>query len=446
MPLESKPLLTAFGLNGQSRLACRVGSTMERFLVLAGFGMVVAALLYFSDVKPIFTVGSLEFTEPDFVVLVLVLVVVVRCLGKGFYGLSRRIAVPFACYFIATAISALTAGDKLRSLGALAQMLEFLALMWGMSLLTSYRSALRIIHFMLAAFVFESALAAWQFISMSGDPSFRFPHGTFLTNQKYSEFCGAAAALAYGLFIGTREKSMRLIYFLTMIVLLIGAVLGQERAPWLAFLVSGVLITFVSSRGRKRAGLALKFAAAILLVVLVVAAIPQVRDKVVSRIAEAESQKVSKNTLLSRLAVWAFAWQLFQAHPLLGVGPKNFMTLSPHFLTIEETGYVEGADPHNVWLANLAEGGVLGFVTYLSFCFGVIALAYNKLRRDDATHIRAMLLAYLAYNFFMITMSNYYFVKVEGHMHFLVLGLMLGLLRDKSNSPSRADLTKVVSV
>jgi O-antigen ligase len=283
------------------------------------------------------------------------------------------------------------------------------------------------VHFILAALVFESLLATWQFLS--NDTSNRgMPHGTFFNNIKYSSFCGVGAAMCYGLFVSTENKNAKLGYLLTMGVLLFGSVLGQERHPWLAFIISGMAVTFLSGAKKRKARM-MQFVAAILIVVIIVAAVPDLRDRVVSRFQDAQLDRVEQNTLLSRLAIWGVAWTFFVQHPILGVGPKSFTTLIPSILSYEEMGNLEVAEPHNVWLGVLAEGGIVGFVTYVALCVSVILLAYRKLEDPAWKPWRPFLFAYLSYHFFMFTMSYNYFTKAEGHMHFMMVGLMLGLLR-----------------
>ena len=215
-----------------------------------------------------------------------------------------------------------------------------------------------------------------------------------------------------------------------MLILLFGAILGQERAPWLSFLISGTAITFLAGKGKRRKQM-LQFGAAVLIMVIAVASIPQVREKVVARLTEVEIEDVQHNTLLSRLMFWALAWKLFTEHPVLGVGPKNFITLTPSYLTVGEMGGLEAADPHNVWVGILAEGGLLGFFTYVPLCIAILALAYRRLRDPAWQSLRPFLLAYLAYHVFMFAMSYHYFTKAEGHLHFLMVGLMVGVMRWK---------------
>jgi O-antigen ligase len=414
-------------------------------MVVLGCCLVIGGLVYFAETEPLFKIESVEFTAPDLVAGLIVVVAVFWGLWNGFQFPPKIIVIPFACFFVATALSVLAADEKLRPAAALIQMVEFGSFAWGISLLTSHRRVLRVVHFILGIFVLETVIAAWQFAAGSdldpNNPLRVYPHGTFSSQMKYGEFCAVSAAVAYALSISTPKKSARLVYVVTMLVLLFGAVIAHERAPWIAFLASGIITTFLSSRGKKRRILMMRFAAGILCVVLAVVSIPSLRESLISRIAEAQSQDVGTNTLLSRLMVWGLAWQFFQSHPVLGIGPKNFTLFSPQFLDLEETGWIEGADAHNIWLQTLAEGGVIGFITYLPLCFGILALAYSRLRDSQWADVRPFLLAYLAYHCFMMILSNAYFVKAEGHMHYLMIGLMLGVIRGKIGLGDKIDGT-----
>ncbi len=444
MGSQTTPLFNAFGWDRRlaSEPTKETGQALQSLFVFLSCCLVLGALYYFAATDPLFYIQSVEFTAPDLVAGMMITVALIWAFWNGFHMPPKIIVIPFVCYFMATALSVLAADEKLRPAAALVQMLEFCTFAWAVSLVTSYKRTLRVIHFIFGVFVFETFIATWQLLAGAEelDPenqSRAYPHGTFATQMKYGEFCAVLAVLAYGLSISSTKKATRFNYFLLMLVLLFGSVIAHERAPWIAFVLSGTVITFLSSRGKKRRALMVKFAVAILLVMVVVASIPALRESLISRITEVQSHEVGRNTLLSRLMVWGLALHLFQSHPILGVGPKNFVLLSPQFLDLSETGWIEGADAHNVWLQVLAEGGIVGFLAYVPFCLGILGLAYSKLRNPDWADVRPFLVGYLAYQLFMMILSNGYFVKAEGHLHFLMIGLMLGVIRDKFNRDER---------
>src|SRR5208283_5384105 len=110
-------------------------------------------------------------------------------------------------------------------------------------------------------------------------------------------------------------------------------------------------------------------------------------------------------------------------------GPKNFTSLVPHYLSVEDMMGSDTLDTHNVWIGTLAEQGVIGFVTYVILCIAILRLATRVLRRGPSSMVRSLCLAFLAYHVFWFTMSQHYFSKGTGHIHFMIVGFMLGLSR-----------------
>jgi O-antigen ligase len=424
MSARPTPLLTAFGFGSE-----RIGSGQEkarhwsqRIVVLLTFALPVAVCLYLGNIEPLATLGSVEFTQPDVIVILLFLVALIHSLKRGFHWLPKQIALPLGLFFSATLLSACFAQDKLRGFAAVIQMFEFVALIWAVSLVTSSKKCLAVIHFLLAVFIFESLVAIFQFVT--GDP---LPRGTFLVHQTYSMFMGAGAAVSFALFSSTASRTAKLAYFCIMLVLLFGALVGQERAPWLCFILSGLGIIYLA--GKQRRKLFIGFVCAVIVAATLVLTIPDLRDQTMSRLAEAQNDSEQKNSLLSRLAIWGVALHLFQMHPILGVGPKNFIDYVPSFLSTQEMMGEDTIDPHNAWVGILAEGGLLGFVAYAYLIYTILRLGVRKVREPDFENVKPIVFAYLAYHFFWFGMSLQYFMKANGHLHFMMIGLLLGVQR-----------------
>jgi O-antigen ligase len=316
-------------------------------------------------------------------------------------------------------VSGLNASDSLRAAAAVIQVLEFVSLAWCFMLVTSPKYFLRIIHTIFGIFIFETLVAVSQFIAR--DPA---PRATFLQHQEFAMYTSYAAAMAFALLMNQDQLGKRLCYGIIMFILLIGSLLGQERAPWLGFIFAGLAVAYYSGQKRKR--LFRAFAITVVGAIILIASVPQLREVTLNRLAEAGSESEQSNSLLSRLALWGVAFQFFSAHPVLGVGPKNYTSLIPHYLSVDEMMGSDKLDPHNVWIQTLAEQGILGFVTYLGFCVAVLKLALSGLRQQMPPAIHGLWAAALAYHVFWMTMSYHYFAKSAGHTHFMIIGLMLG--------------------
>ena len=417
MATRSTPLLTA--LRGYRTEEFGAGLPFQSLLTFLGCLIPVALCLYLMDIKPLFQIGDVEFTQPDLVLVVIVMLVIGRAIFRGFHPLPRIFVLPVSLYLLSTIVSGLNASDSLRAAAAVIQVLEFSSLAWCFMLVTSPKYFLRIIHAIFGIFIFETLLAISQFIA--GDPA---PRATFLQHQEFAMYTSYAAAMAFALLMNQDQPGKRWYYGVILFVLLVGSLLGQERAPWLGFVFSGLAVAYYSGQKRKR--LLRAFAITVLGAIMLIASVPQLREVTLNRLAEAGSDSEQSNSLLSRLALWGVAFQFFVAHPVLGVGPKNYTSLIPHYLSVDEMMGSDKLDPHNVWIQTLAEQGIIGFVTYLVFCVAVLKLAVRGLRQQLPPAIHGLWAAALAYHVFWMTMSYHYFAKSAGHTHFMIIGLMLG--------------------
>src|SRR5260370_2899809 len=170
-----------------------------------------------------------------------------RALLAGFHPFRKILFLPILLLLISTLLSAVFAADQLRAAAAVVQVVEFAVFTWCFSLLTSTKSFLRIIHFTLAWFAFESLVATVQFLA--GDP---WPSGTFLVHQEYAMFTWFSAAIAFGLLSAEISRRRRVTYFLLLFLLLCGTLLGQERAPGLPVILCCAAVWYYSCEQRTR--------------------------------------------------------------------------------------------------------------------------------------------------------------------------------------------------
>ena len=411
------PLLTAFG-HGVAKTASQpavAGETSERVVKVLACLLVMALCIE----DRLATIDSVEVTCVNIVVIPLILFVFIRAVFKGFHPLPRKIVFPLGLFFLATLASAVMAVDKLRAAAAIVQMFELVGVMWSVALITSAKRYLSILHFMLLVFVFQTVLAMLQFVLDLGIPS-----GTFIAPMTFGMMMGAGASVAFGLF-ASEKSGRRWIYFLTMVVLLGGLALSLKRGPWLAFGIAAIAVIFFAGEHRKF--LITGLLCTVALTVTLVALVPDVRDAAIARLDGSDTDD-QHDTVAGRFAIWGVCLQLFVQHPILGVGPKNFETYAPSFLTYEETG-LRRIESHNVYVGILAEGGLIGFFTYLYVCYAIVALGIRNFRDPSFASLRPLTLAYIAYQFYWLAMLYGYFIKVHGHLHFTVIGLMLGVQR-----------------
>lgn len=110
-------------------------------------------------------------------------------------------------------------------------------------------------------------------------------------------------------------------------------------------------------------------------------------------------------TTKSRFVLWKMAWDGFKANPILGWGRENFsLVYNVHFdKRFDSTGVTEVWDdsPHNVFLNELINGGIIGFTTY-SLLFVVLGMIFWS----TSSFLFAGIIGYMVSNFFGIETIN----------------------------------------
>jgi O-antigen ligase len=163
--------------------------------------------------------------------------------------------------------------------------------------------------------------------------------------------------------------------FLAAIVALqfVAIMLTMTRGAWLA-LIGGLVALCILARNR-----VVTWSAIGLVGVLVLFSLFNVRQQGRS-VPELLRSGLDKDAS-TRVVLWDIAWDLFKAHPLLGVGMGDY--------TIEADKLLAGrrvtttVDTHNVYLHILATRGLVGFVPFVFFWF-VLLRELSRVRRRFA--------------------------------------------------------------
>lgn len=396
--------------------------------------LILSVLAFLSTGDPVLSYGSVEMTYPDLAFLLMVVVAFGKVVfaGERVNTMPRELTYSLAIMFCATMASAFVAVDKVRAAAGIIQVVEFSLLAWAASQIRSHRIVLGIMHFTLAVLLCEAFLAFWQLVrGITSDPT-----GTFVSNQQFGPFMGWGAAMAFGFAAGEKNRQKRGLYIVVMGILALASVAGEKRAAWLSLFVAMLGVSVYLFRRRK--AVLIYFALGVSLAILMAVSVPQIRDVAIERLKEAPQYYEQGNTLQTRLTLWKFAWQLFRQQPLLGVGPKNFLSVVPYYLRPSELSGETTLESHNVWVGMLAEQGIVGFVAYVFMCFAILRLGIRKLRAALHANLDiSFYLAYIAYNLFWFAMSYSYFTKGTGHVHFLILGLTAGIAVEAQRVPSR---------
>lgn len=148
------------------------------------------------------------------------------------------------------------------------------------------------------------------------------------------------------------------------------AVAALCRSALLGFGVFAALALLVSGTRQRRRYSALLLAALVCLVAVAAGDLTELKDL-----------GFEFGSLAERWRIWRLAGSLFLEHPLLGVGPGNFMSAVRALLADNVGGFYYLGNAHSLYLNTLAERGLIGLILLLAF-FGA---AIHRLRRAAST-------------------------------------------------------------
>jgi O-antigen ligase/Flp pilus assembly protein TadD len=204
--------------------------------------------------------------------------------------------------------------------------------------------------------------------------------GPFINPNAFAGYLLVASpALVY---LGLRERSETLRRCAWVALAFVAAALfltasrGGILAAFLAYLILGVRLLRRSARFSRRPWLPYALAAGAALACLVlVFAMPPIRERLLSAAAESNSASF-------RAYTWLGSVRMAAARPVTGWGVGSF---EPVFGAYAVAGYTRAA--HNDYLQTFAEAGLLGLVAYLVVLVGFLwgGLKAPKLSAADAT-------------------------------------------------------------
>ena len=291
---------------------------------------------------------------------------------------ARLLLWLWAAYFLAALISAPGAIDPARSWNSVAAYLRFAP--FGIYVCFAVRRETRLNALCLATGVVVAlwALDAWV-QTLTG-----YSLGGHAEAQRLSGIFGAGnlklgpvlASLSPFVLWAARRRFGRAGLIAAMLFLLVPILLAGSRAAWLTYGVALLAFFWVEARTP------LRFATWILAACLVVAAAIGVAWKTSPRfdarmdrtLAALQDTRHGLNYASSgRLDIWRVSAKMIAAHPVVGVGVRDFREAYPryaspndHFVTAEACGEGEGAcHPHQIVLEVLSDTGAFGLALWL---------------------------------------------------------------------------------
>lgn len=212
---------------------------------------------------------------------------------------------------------------------------------------------------------------------------------------------------------------------LAFCICIAGLVFNATRGAWLAVaIVSAVLLIYYMFKSKRNLAVSIIFVALISTVLVN-------NPKFMYRLDTIDDfNKYQSNT--ERILIWQSAWNMFKAHPVLGVGLGQYTENYQQKYISPQAKEPKLGHAHNNFMQMLAENGIVGFVGFV-IMFGYIILknliSWFKVKNVYALMIVSATVCLLLQGFTEYNVGNSAVIK----MYWFVLGLWLVLDRLKKD-------------
>jgi O-antigen ligase len=235
----------------------------------------------------------------------------------------------------------------------------------------------------------------------------------------------------------TLKKKYAFLLTLLSIFLLSAVVISQSRGAFgIVFLLVFALI-LLSKLPVKIKTISLSLLAIFLINIIFIIPAPVIQKQI--------TNQNNHDILSQRDKVWRASFEVVRLNPLLGIGGGNWKQIKIDQLksSVESRGEIfkeenfalQYGHPHNIYLSNLVDRGILGFIVFSSFMFiWLITLinSYKKFNQDS----KAMLFIMGSFSawttIFGIVLVNTTFHHENAFLALFFLGLHLSYLRQKN--------------
>lgn len=305
---------------------------------------------------------------------------------------AKLLLALWLCYFAAALISAFDAIQPGKSWSTVAAVVRFAPLGYYVCFAVRRESRVRALYFATGVIALLWALDAWVQI-LTG-----YSLGGHAEAQRISGIFGAGdlklglvlAVLSPFVAWGARERFGRTGLVLALLFLLGPVLLAGERAAWLmyALVVIACLWRETQSPARFAAWIVCACAVAAIAVGIAWKTSPRFDQRMQRTLLAFDDSPRALDTATSgRLDIWRTALRMAAAHPLNGVGVRDFRYAYPQFaspgdrfLGVESCGPGQGAcHPHQIVLEVLDDTGAIGLSLW---CLGAV-LALRAYRAAD---------------------------------------------------------------
>ena len=247
---------------------------------------------------------------------------------------------------------------------------------------------------------------------------------------------GAACSLLITQLQATKKKHV-IITSLLFILFLSAVIISQSRGAFGIVFLFALTLFLLSRLPIKIKTISLALLTSVLIYITFIKPLPVIEKQI--------ANQNNHDVLAQRDKIWRKALEVARLNPLLGIGNGNWnsITIDQIKSSVESRGEIFDAEkfkmdhphPHNIYLSNLVDRGILGFITFLSFMFiWLITLikSYKKFNQDSKAMLFIMGSFSAWMSIFGIGFVNTTFHHENALLALFFLGLHLNYLRQKN--------------
>ena len=258
-------------------------------------------------------------------------------------------------------------------------------------------------------------------------------------NHSAIYLCMMAGALL-SLLISQLQSAQKKYVFITSLLcifLFSSVIISQSRGAFGILFLLAFALFLLSKLSTKIKTMSLALLTIFLISIVFISPAPVIEKQIINQ--------NNHDVLSQRDKIWRKAFEVVRLNPLLGIGNGNWnsITIDQIKSSVESRGEIFDAEkfkmehphPHNIYLSNLVDRGILGFIIFLSFMFiWLITLinSYKKFNHDS----KAMLFIMGSFSawttIFGIGFVNTTFHHENALLALFFLSLHLNYLRQKN--------------
>lgn len=404
----------------------------------------------FGSLVPIPVAGA-NVTAADGLVLLGLMLWLAGCISRRKINIRPTpLLIPFAIFLFAAGLSVTVALSLQAAAKELIKWVEMAAIYW---LIVQEFGPIQVERALAAIFLAglaQAGLGLYQSLFLAGPEGFLLfggsslrSFGTFEQPNPFAGYLGLIIPLAFGVtmgILGAENNSRTNVPRYMLLVLGLAALAATmmalffslSRGAWIGVAAALVITTII--RSKRAALLALTFALLLAMFVLLgqLNLVPDLVSERFSGVGDyfgfVDVRGVTVNdanfALVERVAHWQAAWDMFDDHPLLGIGIGNYAAVYPVYALPHWDDPLGHA--HNYYLNVLAESGIVGLAGYLVLWGAIFLTAWRVVR---TTRGLALGIAAGAFGVLVALSIHNLFDDLFVHSMQIQVGITLGLIQ-----------------